>query len=48
MVVLSMRKVLILKGIKKVKVETVSTIAQVNSIVERFSRKEYTVKVYSV
>ena len=43
-----MKRVLVLKDQKKVKVETVSTIKQVNSIVERFSRKEFTVKVYSV
>ena len=48
MVVLSMKKVLVLKGSEKVVVKTVSTIAQVNSIVERFKNKEYTVKVYSV
>jgi len=43
-----MKKILVLKGSKKVKVETVSTIKQVNSIVERFNRKGFTVKVYSV
>ena len=48
MVILSMKKVLVLKGSEKVVVKTVSTIAQVNSIVERFKNKEYTVKVYSV
>ena len=48
MVVLSMKKVLVLKGSKKVVVKTVPTIKQVNSIVERFKNKEYTVRVYSV
>ena len=43
-----MKKVVVLKGSKKILVKTVSTIAQVNSIVERFKNKEYTVKVYSV
>jgi len=43
-----MKRIVILKGSKKVKVEMVSTIKQVNSIVGRFNRKEYTVKVYSV
>ena len=43
-----MKKVVILKDQKKVLVETVSTIKQVNSIVESYKRKNYTVKVYSV
>ena len=43
-----MKKILVLKGNKKVKVETVWTIAQVNSIVQRFKNKGYTIKVYSV
>jgi len=47
MVVLSMKKVLVLKGSKKVLVKTVSTIAQINSIVERFKNKGYTIKVYN-
>lgn len=42
-----MKRVVILKGSKKVKVETVETIKQVNSIVERFNRNGYTIKVYS-
>jgi hypothetical protein len=45
---LTMKRIVILKGRKKVKVETVSTIKAVNSIVERFKNKEYTIKVYSV
>lgn len=48
MVVLSMKRVVVLKGSEKVTVKTVETIKQVNNIVKRFSRKEYTVKVYSV
>jgi len=48
MVVLSMKKVLVLKDGKRVVVETVTTIKQVNSIVERFNRNGYTIKVYSV
>ena len=48
MVVLTMKRVLVLKGSEKVVVKTVPTIAQVNSIVARFSRKEYTIKIYSV
>jgi len=43
-----MKKVVVLKGSKKVLVKTVSTIAQINSIVERFKNKGYTIKVYSV
>lgn len=43
-----MKRVAILKGSEKVIVKTVETIKQVNSIVARFSRKEYTVRVYSV
>jgi hypothetical protein len=44
-----MKRIVILKdGNKKVKVETVSTIKQVNAIVERFRKKDYTIKVYSV
>ena len=45
---LTMKKVLILKNGKKIKVETVSTIAQVNAVVERFKNRDYTVKIYSV
>jgi hypothetical protein len=49
MLILSMKRIVILKdGNKKVKVETVSTIKQVNAIVERFRKKDYTIKVYSV
>jgi hypothetical protein len=48
MLILSMKKILVLKDSKKVLVKTVSTIKQVNSIVERFKNKEYTIKVYSV
>ena len=43
-----MKRVLILKDGKRVVVETVLTIKQINNIVERFKNKEYTVKVYSV
>jgi len=43
-----MKRVVVLKGSKKVVVKTVPTIKQINNIVERFRRKEYTVKVYSV
>jgi hypothetical protein len=43
-----MKKVLVLKDSKKVLVETVSTIKAVNRIVERFNRKGYTVRVFSV
>ena len=42
-----MKKVVVLKGSKKVLVKTVSTIAQINSIVERFKNKGYTIKVYN-
>jgi hypothetical protein len=48
MVVLSMKKIIVLKDGKKVEVKTVETIKQVNVIVERFKNKEYTIKVYSV
>jgi len=48
MLILSMKKVLVLKGSKKVEVKTVETIKQVNNLVERFKNKEYTIKVYSV
>jgi len=48
MLILSMKRVVILKGSKKVKVETVSTIKQVNAIVESYKRKNCTVKVYSI
>ena len=43
-----MKKVVILKAQKKVLVETVSTIKQVNAIVECFNRTRYAAKVYSV
>ena len=48
MLILSMKKIIVLKDGKKIEVKTVSTIKQVNSIVERFKNKEYTIKVYSV
>ena len=43
-----MKKVVILKDQKKVKVETVSTIKQVNAVVELYKKKNYTVKIYSI
>ena len=43
-----MKKVLVLKGSKRVVVETVSTIKQVNAIVGSYNRQHYIIKVYSV
>jgi len=43
-----MKRVVILKGSEKVLVAMVSTIKQVNAIVESYKKKNCTVKVYSV
>lgn len=43
-----MKKVAIFKDHKKVAVAMVSTIKQVNVIVESYKRKNCTVKVYSI
>ena len=43
-----MKKILVLKDHKKVVVETVSTIKQVNAIAELYKRKNCTVKVFSI
>ena len=43
-----MKKIAIFKDKKKVKVETVSTIKQVNAVVELYKKKNYTVKIYSI
>ena len=43
-----MKKVLVLKGNKKVLVKTVSTIKEVNAVVGSYNRQHYTVKVYSI
>ena len=43
-----MKKVLVLKGNKKVIVKTVETIKEVNAVVGSYNRQHYTVKVYSI
>lgn len=43
-----MKRVLVFKDHKKVTVAMVSTIKQVNAIVESYKRKNCTVKVYSI
>ena len=43
-----MKKVAVFKDHKKVTVAMVSTIKQVNSIVESYKKKNCTVKIYSI